>query len=197
MASNVFKTRQKITHVSISTYIIRPCNFPHGNPLIRDFLLEPINALNFSLNLSRGVHRRKAIFVFLPPIVKTDSGTTASRKRRHFHAVVRNLTHPPVGRCAAARPRGPRPALRLDAGFSSLARVFHRFAPGFGPNYPSCRKECTSSLLSRFHGRIFSTSPRGHVTLRVCLVRTAAPIVLESPRSKVSLTIAITKNIHV
>ena len=92
MASNVFKTRQKITHVSISTYIIRPCNSPHGNPLIRDFLLEPINTLNFSLNVSRGVHRRKAIFVFLPPIVKTDSGTKANRKRRHFHAVVRNLT---------------------------------------------------------------------------------------------------------
>ena len=34
-------------------------------------LLEPVDALNFSLNVSYdavGVHRRKAIFVFLPPI---------------------------------------------------------------------------------------------------------------------------------
>ena len=39
-------------------------------------LLEPVVALTFSLNVSRdggGVHRRKAILVFLPPIAKTDS----------------------------------------------------------------------------------------------------------------------------
>ncbi|CAI8048742.1 hypothetical protein GBAR_LOCUS26866 [Geodia barretti] len=41
-------------------------------------------------------------------------------------------------------------------------------------------------FLSRFHATTATTS-RGHphVTLRVCLVRTAATIVLDSPRSKV------------
>jgi hypothetical protein len=51
------------------------------------------------------------------------------------------------------------------------------FAPEFGPSYPSCGST----------RRIFPTTSRGslHVTLRVCLVRTAATIMLESPRSKV------------
>ena len=86
---------------------IRACNSRHENTLIRDFtifvsssssafsLLEPVDALNFSLNVSRdagGVHRRKAIFVFLPPIAKTDSWLAL--QQRENDAIFTRLSKP-------------------------------------------------------------------------------------------------------
>ena len=111
---------------------IRPCNSRHENPLILDFtifvssysssssysLLEPVDALNFSLNVSRDagdVHR----LCFLAAYRQDGflAGTTANRKIHHFHAVF-ETPHPlVVGRCATARPCGPRRTLRLAAGF--------------------------------------------------------------------------------
>ena len=98
MASYAFKTHQKSlmgpylpihnTPKSLICTFSSPCE----KSLIRDFvifvsssspffrpdfsLLEPVDALNFSLNKFRdaeGMHRRKAIFVFLPPIAKIGS----------------------------------------------------------------------------------------------------------------------------
>ena len=107
MASYAFKTHQKsltgpflpiecpkvsyvpaILDTKIRSYAIRVIVFF----FIPAFsLLEPVYALNFSLNVSRdagGVHRRKAIFISLPPIAKRDAwrapqNDAVSRSCRH------------------------------------------------------------------------------------------------------------------
>ena len=97
MASYAFKTHKKsITGPFLPIHMPKRfiCTFssPCKKSLICDFaifvsssspffipdfsLLQPVDAQNFSLNKlcdAGGVHRRKVIFVFLPPIAKIDS----------------------------------------------------------------------------------------------------------------------------
>ena len=94
--------------------------------------MEQAVALNFSLNMSRdagGVHRRKAILVFLPPIPKKDSWRALQQtendaiftllSKPHTHLLVAMPSVVPV-RLAAGFFRSP------GAGFSTA------FLPNFG-----------------------------------------------------------------
>ena len=105
MASYAFKTHQKsLTGPYMSAILdTRIRSYAISRVIIIFFifffffrpafsLLEPVDALNLSLNVSRdagGVHRRKSIFVFLPPVA-----TTADKKRRHFFHAVLQTAHP-------------------------------------------------------------------------------------------------------
>ena len=138
-------------------------------------------------------------------------GHYSRQKTTPFSRGCRNPAHtyPLVCRCAAAcwsRPRGPRCALRLPAGFFARPR-FPPLAPEFGPSYLSCRKElllCVLKLAAiQAHCELSFEVPRDEYfpqpprdtpclyCLHCCYYCAGVATV------KSSLAIAITKNNHV
>ena len=140
-------------------FIICPCNSRHENPLIRDLIIQLFFFLFFFFFfrpafsgtswcvefLTKHVPRcwrctvvKRSLFSCRISPRQIPGGHYSKQKTTPFSRGCPHV-HPLFGRVV--------PAVRSAAGFFPLAWVFHRFAPQFGPDYPSCGKELLLCVL--------------------------------------------------